>query len=63
MQKPLKKEHLVKNWKPKFVILCIGYFIFQTLYAITALMISVYTAETGMGGAAFAGTITSTLFL
>lgn len=58
-----EKEHLVKNWKPKFVILCIGYFIFQTLYAITALMISVYTAETGMGGAAFAGTITSTLFI
>lgn len=53
----------VKNWKSKFVILCVGYFIFQTLYAITALFISVYTAEKELGGAAFAGTITSTLFI
>ena len=58
-----ENKPLVKNWKPKFVILCIGYFVFQTLYAITALMISVYTAEMELGGAAFAGTITSTLFI
>ncbi|MFQ7472634.1 MAG: MFS transporter [Anaerovoracaceae bacterium] len=58
-----ENKPLIKNWKSKFVILCIGYFIFQTLYAITALFISVYTAEKELGGAAFAGTITSTLFI
>lgn len=52
-----------KKWKTKFVIMCAGYLVFQTLYAITALFISVYTAETELGGAAFAGTITSTLFI
>lgn len=58
-----KNKPEIKNWKTKFVIMLIGYFIFQTLYAITALFISVYTAEKELGGPAFAGTITSMLFI
>lgn len=56
-------ESGIKGWKSKLVILCIGYFVFQVSYAIIPFFISVYADETGLGGPAFAGRLTSALFI
>lgn len=52
-----------KGWLIQFIILCVGYLIFQISYAVIVFFISVYADEKGLGGPAFAGTLTSTLFI
>jgi len=55
-------EHGVQGWKLKLAIMCAGYFIFQVSYAVIPFFISVYADETGLGGPAFAGQLTASLF-
>ncbi|MGI5902292.1 MAG: MFS transporter [Desulfitobacteriia bacterium] len=60
---PVSNTTSSKGWKSQLFILSAGYLIFQISYASMTFFNAVYADEQGLGGAAFAGVLTSTIYI